>query len=109
VHFFCVLMPGITTHTNPEFVLFLFGPFRLELRHDGACQIIHLPRRKVESLLAYLACHFEPGGHSRDKLAALFWGDTPDEQARTSLRTALAVLRKTFGATALLTDRERVQ
>lgn len=102
-------MLGITTHAIPEFALFLFGPFRLEVRRDGASHPLRLPRRKVESLLAYLACHPEPGGHSRDKLATLFWGDAPDEQARTSLRTALAVLRKTFGENALLADRERVQ
>ena len=102
-------MAGITTHTAPEFALFLFGPFRLEVRRMGVNQPIRLPRRKVESLLAYLATHSEPPGHSREKLAALFWGDTPDEQARTSLRTALAVLRKTLGENALLADRERVQ
>jgi DNA-binding SARP family transcriptional activator len=34
--------------------------------------------------------------HSRDKLAALLWEDRPDQQARTSLRQTLAVLRKSL-------------
>ena len=79
--------------TRPtQFNLCLFGAFRLEPRGGDA---IRLPRRKVELLLAYLALN--PGAHAREKLAALFWGDTPDTQARQSLRTALATLRKKIG------------
>ncbi len=102
-------MPGTSSSRPIEYALFLFGLFRLEARVGDNNQPIRLPRRKVESLLAYLATHPEPSGHSREKLATLFWGDTSDEQARTSLRTALAVLRKTLGDEVLLTDRERVQ
>ncbi|MBK9055763.1 MAG: tetratricopeptide repeat protein [Chloroflexi bacterium] len=100
-------MPDMTSYPPPEFALFLFGPFHLEARGEGTNRTIRLPRRKVENLLAYLAVYPEP--HSREKLATLFWGDTSDEQARTSLRTALVVLRKTLTAAALLTDREQVQ
>jgi predicted ATPase/DNA-binding SARP family transcriptional activator len=91
--------------TRPtQFNLCLFGAFRLEPRGGDA---IRLPRRKVELLLAYLALN--PGAHAREKLAALFWGDTPDTQARQSLRTALATLRKTLGDAALIADRDAIQ
>jgi predicted ATPase/DNA-binding SARP family transcriptional activator len=99
-------MPRVTHHSPQKFTLSLLGSFRL-YSPDG--HFIRLPRRKVESLLAYLAIYQEPAGHSREKLATLFWGNTPDEQSRTSLRTALAVLRKTLGAAALLSNREQVQ
>ncbi len=91
--------------TQPEYSLHLLGAFRLEMQG----RVVHLPRRKVESLLAYLALHPEPNGHSREKLATLFWGDTPDKQARMSLRTSLTVLRKALGAAVLIADAERVQ
>ena len=89
-----------------QFDLFLFGAFRLQTRGADA-QPIRLPRRKVETLLAYLVLH--PTEHAREHLAALFWGDVPDEQARTSLRTNLAVIRKTLGEDALIADRDHVQ
>lgn len=56
-----------------------------------------LPTRKTQALLAYLAL---PTGrrHTREKLAALLWGDRPDAQARQSLRFALAGARRSLGA-----------
>lgn len=83
--------------------LYLLGAFHVE--RDA--QTIHLSTRKVESLCAYLALH--PEQHSREKLAALLWGDSTDEQARHSLRTALAALRKSLGDEIVLADRETVQ
>jgi DNA-binding SARP family transcriptional activator len=83
--------------------LFLLGAFRIE--RDS--RTLQLPTRKVESLLAYLALH--PEQHPREKLAALLWGDSTDEQARHSLRTALATLRKPLGDNVILADRETVQ
>ena len=68
-----------------------------------------MPTRKTESLLAYLALHPVAGGHGREKLAALFWGDTSDEDARRSLRVTLSALRKALSENCLLTDRETVQ
>ncbi|MCW1969586.1 MAG: hypothetical protein KIH69_015860, partial [Anaerolineae bacterium] len=50
--------------------------------------------RKTESLLAYLILH--PSPHPREQLAALFWGDSTDDDARRSLRVALSGLRKAF-------------
>ncbi len=87
----------------PAVRLSLLGAFRLE--RDG--RPIPLPTRKVESLLAYLVLH--PEQHAREKLAALFWGDVRDEQARRSLRVALTTLRKQLGDDIVLTDREPVQ
>lgn len=87
----------------PHIRLCLFGSFHLE--RDG--QTIHFPTRKVEFLLAYLVLHPEP--HSREKLAALLWGDFSDDQARASLRNALAVLRRSLPAEIITADRETVQ
>lgn len=83
--------------------LCLLGTFRIE--RDA--HPIALPTRKVESLLAYLALFPEP--HPREKLAALLWGDSTDEQARHSLRSALTTLRAKLGDDLLLADRETVQ
>ena len=82
--------------------VYLFGSFRLA--RDS--QFLQLPRRKVESFFAYLVLH--PEAHSREKLAALLWGDFSDPQARHSLRTALFLLRQHLGA-VVLADRDTVQ
>lgn len=83
--------------------LYLFGPFRLEKDNRP----VRLPTAQIRSLLAYLVLH--PESHSREKLAALLWGDFTDVQARASLRNALAVLRKHLGTDLLLADRQTVQ
>ena len=70
-------------------------------------RVARLPTRKAESLLAYLILH--PESHAREKLAALFWGDMGDAQARASLRNALAILRKHLGDGLLIATRERAQ
>ncbi len=88
--------------SNPLRVYF-FGRFRVEREKEA----VPLPTRKVELLLAYLILH--PGPHSREKLAALFWPDVPDDSARTSLRNALYTLRRKLGRQLLHTDRETVQ
>jgi len=72
----------------------LLGGFELRSATTGAP--IPLPARKPALLLAYLA--LRPGQpQGRDKLAGLFWGNSGDAQARTSLRQALAVLRRQLG------------
>jgi len=59
----------------------------------GAAEPCILPTRKSQALLAYLA--MPPGRfHSRDKLAALLWGEAPEARARQSFRQALAGLRR---------------
>lgn len=47
------------------------------------------------ALLAYLA--LEAGPHTREELAALLWGDSPDSAARASLRQTLKRVRETVG------------
>ena len=93
----------LTTLPKPTLRFYLLGPLRIE--RNGTA--IHLPRRKVESLLAYLLLHPEP--QSRDLLATLFWGDSSDVQARHSLRTALATVRKEVAPDLLLADRDYIQ
>ena len=54
------------------------------------------PTRKAEAVLAILAA--KPGlPHTRERLAALLWPNSGDEQARGSLRQTLAQLRKAIG------------
>lgn len=67
--------------------------------------IAELPSAKTQALLAYLACVRRR--HSRDTLAAMFWGDSDEEAAKTSLRQALAALRKSFDAW-LIIERDSV-
>jgi DNA-binding SARP family transcriptional activator len=66
---------------------------------------IHLPTRKTQALLAYLALH--PGQpHDREKIQGLLWPDAPPRQAQASLRQTLFTLRKNLPGTsgaALLT------
>ena len=59
-----------------------------------------LTSRKGRALLAYLALH--PGKpQSRDRLASLLWEESPESQARTSLRQALAAIRRALPAAEL--------
>ncbi len=105
-------MPSVKRTNLQQFRLYLLGSFRLESATTGArgvrdAQRISLPTRKIESLLAFLALH--PESHAREKLAALIWGDSTDEQARNSLRNALSVLRRQTDDDLLLVDRETAQ
>ncbi|MCC6188212.1 MAG: hypothetical protein IT318_04230, partial [Anaerolineales bacterium] len=77
----------------------LLGQF--EIRRAG--QVVRLPLRPAQSLLAYLLLN--PGlPHRREKLAGLFWPDIPETNARGNLRHALWRVRKALGASYLLTD-----
>ena len=68
----------------------MLGDFQARL---GLGAPLSLKRRKTEALLAY--CALPPGQrHSRDKLAALLWGDRPLPRARSRLRETLFVLRR---------------
>src|SRR5258705_5095142 len=76
-------------------------PARIQLRLLGrltlACSDepapIRLSTRKAGALIAYLAMSPEQTA-SREQLATLLWGGCTDQQARQSLRQALALLRK---------------
>src|SRR5438128_2096473 len=95
-----------TAAMKPLFVTLLGG---LDIRMASG-QIISLPTKKTLALLGYLALH--PGkAYPRDRLAALLWGDSADEQARRSLRQAMYVLRKALPETeppALLMEGETI-
>lgn len=90
-----------------ELTLQVLGAFHVR---DASGGEIRIASRKGRALLAYLA--LRPGeSHSRDRLANLLWEDADEELARTSLRQALAALRKSLpsGAqAALLADSESV-
>ena len=58
------------------------------------------PTKKSQGLLAFLA--LRPGQvYTREKLAALLWGDSSEDQARHSLRQALFDLRRALPRTKL--------
>ncbi len=67
-----------------------------------------LATHKTLSLLAYLILHRQRS-HSRDELAALFWGDRDDLHARRSLSTELWRIRRLLGEGYLLADSTSVQ
>lgn len=64
---------------------------RLEVRLQG--RDIRFPTRHSGILLAYLALA-PMQEHPRDRLAALFWADRPDQSARSSLRQAVYQLKR---------------
>jgi DNA-binding SARP family transcriptional activator/tetratricopeptide (TPR) repeat protein len=70
--------------------LALLGGFEIALHRNTAA----LPK-KARALLAYLCLSDRP--QSRDKLAGLLWPDDSESQARMSLRSALAALRRSLG------------
>src|SRR5688572_7370817 len=66
------------------------------------------PGKKLRALLACLALS-NGKGWGREKLAALLWSDRDEEQARASLRQALAELRRLLGEPSpLRADRETI-
>ena len=72
----------------------------LEIAGGGFDRALALSR-KAKAVLAFLA--LQPGRpQSRDRLAALFWRNSPEEQGRTNLRQALAALRKRLGAVLVI-------
>jgi len=87
--------------------LIVLGGFSLAAA-DGAKLV--LPTRKDKLLLAFLALS-AGRPQSRERLAALLWGDRAEAQARDSLKQSLADLRQAFrqaGLEPLRTDRESV-
>ena len=72
----------------------LLGSFKA-LNKSG--QEIAISARKCRALLAVLAVS-PSGGVSREHLATLLWSDRGEDQARSSLRQTLTVLRKELGA-----------
>jgi DNA-binding SARP family transcriptional activator len=70
---------------------------------DGAEVDALLRQSKRLALLAYLASPAPGTWHRRDVLLALFWPELDTAHARTSLRNALHVLRRTLGDAILRT------
>ena len=73
-------------------MLSLLGPPTLL---SGGTPVVPQPGSKALALLAYLV--LEPHPHSRETLAALLWGESPEQEARASLRQALKQLRTGLG------------
>ena len=84
--------------------LTLLGPPSVTLTDGGT--IVPQPGAKVLALLTYLV--LEQGPHSREELAGLLWGESPEPEARASLRQALKHLRDALGD-ILGSDRSVVQ
>ena len=70
-----------------------------------------ISNHKARALLFYLAATAQP--HTRDSLATLLWSETPDSNARHSLRSSLYRLRQALhpysADNALLIDGDMVQ
>ena len=83
----------------------LLGPPTLHIAGHST----RLRSAKTLALLAYLA--LEPNtAHSREKLAGLLWGESPEEQARMNLRQSLHSIREVLGdwADVLAVKKSRV-
>ena len=76
--------------SRPVVSLALLGGYQARL---GVGSAVTLPTKKAQALLAYLALH-QGQPQSRDKLAALLWGEADDLHARQSLRQAVAAIRQ---------------
>src|SRR5215472_5118712 len=64
-----------------------------EVRHGE--QLLTFRTRKALALLIYLVA--TRGLHSREKLTALLWPESEEEQSRATLRSTLVYMRKTLG------------
>lgn len=69
----------------------LLGSFDILYKNNP----VHISSRPAQSLFAYLALNRETS-HRREKLARIFWPDSPEPTARQNLRHALWRIRKTL-------------
>jgi DNA-binding SARP family transcriptional activator/tetratricopeptide (TPR) repeat protein len=83
-------MMGFRETFLTQLVLQLLGGFAVR---DTAGTELRIASRKGRALLAFLAARAGET-HSRDRLASLLWEEADEELARTSLRQALAAIRK---------------
>jgi len=70
-------------------------------RKDGPELDSLLAQPKRIALLAYLCLATPRGFHRRDTILGLFWPDSDESHARSSLRRALHVMRQSLGEDAL--------
>jgi TolB-like protein len=85
----------------------LLGGIEIIASHQAQAAALN---RKARALVAYLALQ-RGQPQSREKLAALFWENSPEEQARTNLRQTLSLIRKALNsdkAKFLVTEGDRV-
>ncbi len=82
-------MPALTDLVR----LSLLGGFSL---HVGDGDEVTIASKKARGLLAYLALARGKSA-SREQIAAIFWPDSGEKEARQSLRQALSALRKALG------------
>jgi TolB-like protein/DNA-binding SARP family transcriptional activator/Flp pilus assembly protein TadD len=88
--------------------LHLMGRFAASIG-GAAPAVLAIASPRLRAILAYLA--MQPAyTETRERLAALLWGDSSDKQARQSLRQCLVALRRELGAheSALVVERETV-
>lgn len=76
-----------------DVALKLLGP--PVLQHSDGTLVLPQPGAKAIGLLAFLVLDSRP--HSREELAGLLWGESPEHEARASLRQALKQLRESIG------------
>lgn len=86
--------------TNDPSHLTLFGGFSLTA---STGEPVAVSSRKAQVLISYLA-HRSGQPIPRTKLAAMFWSETSESEARHSLRQCLLVLRQTLAAAPGLLD-----
>jgi DNA-binding SARP family transcriptional activator len=84
---------GQVTATVASFRLTTLGALRLS---DAAGRDVAPGHRKLLALLAYVGRR-APRAVTREDLAALMWGERPEENARASLRQALFQLKRVLG------------
>lgn len=73
---------------------------------QGGSRPVAIRGKKLQALLGYLAVRARP--QPRAALAAMLWGDMPQERARHNLRQTLAKIRRELGE-VLLTEADLVQ
>jgi DNA-binding SARP family transcriptional activator/Tfp pilus assembly protein PilF len=95
------------TRRDTALLISVFGGVGLSISGKD----VHMPNRRARALLAYLALS-EARKESRERLAGLFWGDTQERNARSSLRQVLFEARdalSALGCQALIAEREYVK
>jgi DNA-binding SARP family transcriptional activator/tetratricopeptide (TPR) repeat protein len=90
------------TNDVPALSIRLLGP--LEIAAAGRPVVVDT--RKALAIVALVAAEGRP--FARDELAAMFWPEAADEDARGALRRTLSALRAAVGESGLLIERTRV-
>ncbi len=81
----------------------LFGSVRLYKNEKP----VNISRKKTKSLLAYLLLN--PKRHARERLIAMFWGDSSETDARRALRVSLTEIRAVFGDSIFIAEQDWIQ